>query len=151
MHNGLGGWIRRSQRQGIVCQKKMAQEEFDSCGLPWSFLQEQWKLQQVAQLSVRACRWFYIYILQFTNHICRCTCSPQERTQYRSHPSGWHWHHQKDPTKYEEDNLTGGSPKGFLVYYCDDGTDETVAARRIREALYSSSKNCPNVWPFCNV
>ena len=54
MRDGLGGWIRRRQRLGIARQKKMAQEAFDSCGHPHQFLEEQWKLQKVAQLSVRA-------------------------------------------------------------------------------------------------
>lgn len=54
MRDSLGGWIRRRQRQGIVRQQKKAQEEFDSSGLLRPFLQDQWKLQQVAQLSVRA-------------------------------------------------------------------------------------------------
>lgn len=54
MRDGLGAWIKRRHKHGIGRQKKIALEEFGESGLPRLFLEEQWKLQQAAQLSIRA-------------------------------------------------------------------------------------------------
>lgn len=54
MRDSLGSWIRRRSRLGIPRQEKKAQEDFNSCGHTRPYLEEQWKLQQEAQLSVRA-------------------------------------------------------------------------------------------------
>ena len=54
MRDGLGGWIRHRLKHGISRQKKTAQEEFTASALPRRFLEEQWQLQQAAQLSIRA-------------------------------------------------------------------------------------------------
>jgi hypothetical protein len=50
----LGSWLRRRQKKGVEGQGKKAQKILDECGIPLSTLQEQWELQQAAQLSIRA-------------------------------------------------------------------------------------------------
>lgn len=54
MRNGLGAWIRRHHRTGIPRRLKKAHEEFIASGHTRRHLEQQWALQQEAQLSVRA-------------------------------------------------------------------------------------------------
>jgi hypothetical protein len=54
MRDGLGVWIQRRLRKGVVEQGEIAAAELGACGIPVAELQRQWELQQEAQLSVRA-------------------------------------------------------------------------------------------------
>jgi hypothetical protein len=54
MRDGLGGWIERRLRKGIVQQGDIAAAELVACGVPITELRKEWELQQKAQLSVRA-------------------------------------------------------------------------------------------------
>ena len=74
MWDGLGGWIKRRQQLGITCQKEKAQEEFDSTGLLHQFLQDQWKLQQAAQLSVHAHK--SLWVTHITKPLITSTDAP---------------------------------------------------------------------------
>jgi len=54
MREGLGDWIRRRSRKGVEKQGKKAEAELAECSVPEAELRMQWKLQQEAQLSLRA-------------------------------------------------------------------------------------------------
>jgi len=54
MRDGLGGWIERRLRKGVVQQGDIAAAELVACGVPITELRKEWELQQEAQLSVRA-------------------------------------------------------------------------------------------------
>jgi hypothetical protein len=54
MREGLGTWIQRRLRKGVVKQGEIAAAELVACGVPVTELRRQWELQQEAQLSVRA-------------------------------------------------------------------------------------------------
>lgn len=54
MREGLGDWIRRRSRKGVEKQGKKAEAELAECSVPETELRIQWKLQQEAQLSLRA-------------------------------------------------------------------------------------------------
>jgi hypothetical protein len=54
MRDGLGGWIERRLRKGVIMQGDIAAAELVACGVPVSELRNEWELQQKAQLSVRA-------------------------------------------------------------------------------------------------
>ena len=54
MRDGLGGWIERRLRKGVVMQGDIAATELVACGVPVSELRNEWELQQNALLSVRA-------------------------------------------------------------------------------------------------
>jgi hypothetical protein len=55
--------------------------KLEGCGIPLTDLRDQWRLQQEAQLSLRARKsslGSYTYVLTSI----RCTGAPQERTRY---------------------------------------------------------------------
>lgn len=54
MRDDLGNWIRRRYKKGVQGQKRAAQAVLDECEIPLSTLRDQWALQQVSQLSLRA-------------------------------------------------------------------------------------------------
>jgi hypothetical protein len=54
MREGLGDWIRRRLRKGVERQGGKAEAELAECSVPEAELRMQWKLQQEAQLSLRA-------------------------------------------------------------------------------------------------
>jgi len=54
LRDDLGDWIQRRLRCGVKAQGKNAQYILEDCGVGLEELREQWKLQQAAQLSVRA-------------------------------------------------------------------------------------------------
>ena len=54
MRDGLGGWIERQLRKGVIQQGDIATAELVACGVPVTELRKEWELQQEAQLSVRA-------------------------------------------------------------------------------------------------
>lgn len=58
MRDGLGGWIKRRLRKGVVQQGEIAAAELVACGVPITELLKEWVLQQEAQLSVRARKLF---------------------------------------------------------------------------------------------
>lgn len=54
MREGLGDWIGRRLRLGVKKQGQLARAELLASGIPIETLKEQWRLQQEAQLSLRA-------------------------------------------------------------------------------------------------
>jgi hypothetical protein len=60
MRDGLGAWIKRRLRKGVEQQGKNAAAELVACGVPEVELRKQWKIQQEAQLSLRA-RKLYLF------------------------------------------------------------------------------------------
>jgi hypothetical protein len=54
MRESLGNWIRRRSRKGVEKQGEKAEAELAECSVPEAELRMQWKLQQAAQLSLRA-------------------------------------------------------------------------------------------------
>jgi hypothetical protein len=55
----LGAWIRRRLKTGIPAHEEEGRQALEGCSLSIPQLREQWKLQQEAQLSVRARKPFY--------------------------------------------------------------------------------------------
>ena len=54
LQDDLGHWIRRKLGKGVEGQGKQAEVGLKACGIMVDVLREQWKIQQAAQLSVRA-------------------------------------------------------------------------------------------------
>lgn len=82
----LGSWLRRRQKKGVEGQGKQAQKILDECGVPLIALREQWKLQQAAQLSIRA-REYLRLVLKHYLTLFRCTSSLEEGARHGFEPS----------------------------------------------------------------
>lgn len=54
LRDDLGNWLRRRLSRGVEGQGKKAQFTLTNSGVPVAELREQWNLQCVAQLSLRA-------------------------------------------------------------------------------------------------
>lgn len=68
MRDGLGDWIGRRQRLGVVRQGKAADKELKVCGIPMETLRYQWEHQKETQLSLRARKYPHLPIS--TSLIC---------------------------------------------------------------------------------
>lgn len=66
LRDDLGNWIRRRLLKGVEGQGKVARTLLDQCGVPVHELREQWRLQCVAQLSIRARKYVS---LPYTPHL----------------------------------------------------------------------------------
>ncbi|KAJ7593150.1 hypothetical protein C8J56DRAFT_780606, partial [Mycena floridula] len=54
LHDDLGAWLTRRHKKGVLGQAKLASKVLKSINVSICDLEEQWKLQREAQLSVRA-------------------------------------------------------------------------------------------------
>lgn len=68
MRDGLGDWIGRRQRLGVVRQGKAADKELKVCGIPMETLRYQWEHQKETQLSL--CARKYPHLPISTSLIC---------------------------------------------------------------------------------
>lgn len=69
----LGKWLERRYTHGICDKAALAWKDIEACGHSIEFLRAQWALQKAAQLSQRARKSRFSYVLICANGILRRT------------------------------------------------------------------------------
>lgn len=78
MQGGLGDWIRRKLKSGVIAMTDESNKILASCGVTDTELREQWKLQVEAQISLRARKFSFVLPSNTDLSHFRCSKASQE-------------------------------------------------------------------------